>query len=328
MNFTQRDQGTLYDYIFRIHDGIPCDELRILSAYISAEPISRLQGLPIKTEVIYGLAKENLSEKLHNKLLTESCGSGEDVFYAEQPSHAKIYIWLNKGEIQMILSGSANFSIQGLCTPLREVLAPIHKNSFAAFKFYYDTIKESAHQAKAFNYKEKHSMDIDSGIRLERRNIDPNQFESDSLFSPASKINWGHGRAKNKPGDAYIPIRMVDCLAYPHLFPAKLNGSTLKEGKQTLRDNDPIEVLWDDGESMRCLLEGSQTKRGLSEKFPNKISSFNQKNTLGNYLRRRMGLKKDVFVSEEDFKRYGRDSIGIKLISRGLYEFDFSPNTK
>jgi len=87
-------------------------------------------------------------------------------------------------------------------------------------------------------------------------------------------------------------------------------------------DNAPIEILWDDGERMAALLEGSLTIDGL--RYPNKISSFRSKKTMGDYLRRRMGLPKGKFVTKQMFENYGRDNISISLLGEGVYFMDFS----
>jgi len=142
-----------------------------------------------------------------------------------------------------------------------------------------------------------------------------------SLFAARSKINWGHGDAHTNPRDAYIPISTKDIKRAPNLFPAKTENKGLD-----FEDNDPIDIVWDDGTIMTGILEGTQTIGG--ERFPNKIATYKDKKILGDYLRLRMGVEPGEFVTELDFVNYGRNNIGIKLIGDATYQFDFSkPST-
>jgi hypothetical protein len=146
-------------------------------------------------------------------------------------------------------------------------------------------------------------------------------FISGSLYAEKSKINWGHGGAHNHPRDAYIPINVPDVKKFPNLFPPKTANKGLRNA-----DNDPIDIIWDDGNVMTGILEGTQNVNG--ERYPNKIGSYRDKKILGDYLRERMGLEQGVFVTETDFINYGRDNIRIKKIGDSTYQFDFSkPST-
>jgi len=168
-------------------------------------------------------------------------------------------------------------------------------------------------------YQEKIPEDSDDYL------INPNVYETLSLHSDASKINWGHGNAHNNVRDAYIPLQSPGIISkYPGLFPPKTKNTGLSSN--TGSDNEPIEVIWDDGVSMTCLLEGTSISGEL--RYPNKISSYGSKKTLGDYLRTRLNIKPGDYVTEEIFKDYGRDSISISLSSEGVYYMDFSSTKK
>jgi hypothetical protein len=68
-------------------------------------------------------------------------------------------------------------------------------------------------------------------------------------------------------------------------------------------------------------MEGTAEINGL--RYPNKISTYKDKKILGDYLRGRMKLKIGSYVTEKQFKQYGRDNITISKISDGIYYFDF-----
>ena len=51
-----------------------------------------------------------------------------------------------------------------------------------------------------------------------------------------------------------------------------------------------LHFTWDDGTQMDCLFEGSQLDRRTGLTYPKQISSHPNKDTLGIYLRRRLGV--------------------------------------
>lgn len=293
-----------------------CDEVCILSAYVGVGPIlkiSQIEGL--KVDILYGLATEGAQEKLLTELKKLHLDEQNQVsiYFPLIQSHAKIYLWKNKGDIIYALNGSANFSSKGLLTEYRELLSEVNKNDFKEFQAYYDKIYESS-------YPIIDTVNLKNNQITNNTNSTTNNIfgitESDSLYSEKSKINWGQGTAKNNLRDAYIPITKANLFNHPELFPQKSSDKGL-----SFADNEPIDVIWDDGENMVCLMEGTVVYNDM--RFPNKIATYKNKKILGDYLRRRMGLKPGSFVSKNHFKKYGRESITISKISDGVYYFDF-----
>ena len=83
--------------------------------------------------------------------------------------------------------------------------------------------------------------------------------------------------------DAYIALTNAFLDAYPDFFPS--HGSI-------------IEVKWNDGELMICLLEGTQ---GINKELPQKISSYDDKSILGLYIRYRLGISPNHLITMTGF---------------------------
>jgi hypothetical protein len=81
-------------------------------------------------------------------------------------------------------------------------------------------------------------------------------------------------------------------------------------------------MIWDDGTTMEGLLEGSYPIGGVM--YPKQISSSPEKGTMGEYIRKRIGVNSGVKVMKKDLESYGRCDISISLQSEGVYFFDFS----
>jgi hypothetical protein len=200
-------------------------------------------------------------------------------------------------------------------------MSEVHHASFGEFEDYFNLIFDSSVPINKIDLDKFGSNERSDKIKKDKdstKNIfDPQVCETDSLFAGASKINWGHGNAHTNPRDAYIPIKSKDIRSYPDLFPEKSSNKGLR-----FHDNAPIDILWDDGERMTGLLEGSIVIDGL--RYPNKISSFKSKKIMGDYLRQRIGFGQGEFVTKKSLELYGRDNISISLLGAGVYYFDFS----
>ena len=117
---------------------------------------------------------------------------------------------------------------------------------------------------------------------------------------------------------------------FPDLFPQKkyVNGVINEESKgKANRENDEVELIWDDGTSMIGLLEGQTIVAGVI--YPKQLSTSPQKNILGKYIRKRLGnLPLDYTICKKDLQKYGRTHIDISKIGDGIYYLDFSVNKK
>lgn len=102
-------------------------------------------------------------------------------------------------------------------------------------------------------------------------------------------LNWGaNPNNHTTPLDAYIPLHISTIGSSPRLIPVKRLGG------------HRIQITWDDGIIMNCLFEGTivDGKTGLI--YGKQISSTPHKNTLGRYLRNRMGLGSSHFITLAD----------------------------
>ena len=124
-----------------------CDEICILSAYVGVGPILKISEIKgLKVNILFGLAIEGAQEKLLDELrkVHLNAKNSVSIYYPKIQSHAKIYLWKNKGDVIYALNGSANFSSKGLLTEYRELLSEVNKEDFKEFKAYYDKIFQSS----------------------------------------------------------------------------------------------------------------------------------------------------------------------------------------
>lgn len=316
----------LDEIVFNRHCVCESDEIVIISGYVGPSPVKRLETLPLKATVIYGMyGSEGIGNKLNQTLIKLNDSNEKlSIVYSTVPVHSKCYIWKKENKIKHVLIGSANFSDNGLCTPFREVLAETNVDTFLALEKYLNEIL-------------KNSIDCHKAVARTRGDNSTTQGQSEInpavctllLYDPrtnevpsGSGLNWGHGNAHTTISDAYVPIRAEYIRNYPKLFPQKQEFPIEDFGGRKQRNNDSIDIIWDDGTIMEGLLEGTIPIDG--KPYPKQISSFPRKNILGLYFRKRLGLAPDAKITISDLKRYGRTTIDISMQGDGIYYFDFS----
>lgn len=319
--------------IFSTHLHVNCDELFIISGYVGPNPIQKLSTLPIKTTVIYGMyGSDSISYKLHNTLVNLHNTTKTEILYSKTPVHAKCYIWRKNGDITYALIGSANFSTNGLTTPYREALAETATDTFQDLNSYLNLILSKCVLCNTVTINpvvNPTSPRFAMGSAVIPSITVSNSTCSMVLYDPqknevatSSGLNWGHSAGHTNSGDAYITIRASYIRSYPNLFPPKQTHPTKSIGGRPQRQNDYVELIWDDGKIMNALLEGTQTISSLS--YPKQLSSSPSKNILGLYIRNRLGLSPTALVTKADLDNYGRDYIDISLLQNGTYYVDFS----
>jgi hypothetical protein len=140
----------------------------------------------------------------------------------------------------------------------------------------------------------------------------------------ASGMNWGQSATAHvNKDDAYIPIRVDYIRKHPEMFPKKQAFPLLTGGVgRPQRNNDSIDMLWDDEVTMKGLMEGSQPINNI--RHPKQISTFPNKRNLGQYIRNRIGAPLGTRVTRAQFEAYGRTHIDVSLVGEGIYYFDFS----
>ncbi len=310
----------LEELIFHRHELHETDELIVLSGYLGPKPVARLEELPFNSTVIYGMyGSEGIRPSLHNSL-TNIQGDVDNlnIFYSNLPVHSKCYVWRKRGDIIHALIGSANFSVNGLTTPFREVLAETTFDTFRPLNDYIGHILNNSISCLE--------------IGMERVVEEREQFDHCSMtllgrngeVQNAAGLNWGQNPNNHTtPNDAYIPIRTSHIRDFPNLFPPKQMNPLEIDGRGRMqRHNDSIEIIWDDGLTMEGLLEGSQPIEGVV--YPKQISSFPIKAELGEYIRNRIGVPLGQPVKRHHLERYGRTDIEVSILGDGVYKFDFS----
>lgn len=330
----------LDNIVFHRNELIRCDELVVLSGYVGPHPVHRLRELPLKTTVIYGMyGSDGIQQSLHSALVSENRAlDNVSILYSSLPVHAKCYIWKNRGEVVHALVGSANFSINGLTTPYKEVLAETTADTFDPLDQYVKYVTESAISCEdavvRSNLRRRRLPQAQGVYDLEVCSMPLYIVEHGQEIVPAaSGINWGMAKLTGSHvniNDAYIRIGADLLTHYPQLFPTKQTQPTNLENvvRRDHRHNDCIEIIWDDGTEMTGLLEGSVSREEYGQKvvYPKQISTTPKKAILGKYLRRRMGIPEGRAITIADFERYGRKTIDVSLQGEGIYFFDFSVN--
>ena len=319
MLFTQN----LEEFIFHRHEMLDTDEFIVLSGYLGPKPVARLHELPFNSRVIYGMyGAEGIQNSLHNSLIEIHNGTDNlNIFYSQIPVHSKCYIWRKDGQIIYALIGSANFSINGLTTPYREVLAETTRDTYNPLNEYIAHIFNNS--ISCLEIGNDRVIEVPIGDICEMSLLMGN-----GQTHNAGGLNWGYmsnGNLAPKRGenDAYIPIGIQDIRDFPDLFPPKLTERGPDDPRGRLqRANESIELIWDDGITMEGLLEGVNMINDI--KYPKQISSFPSKSELGVYLRMRLGVPLGQPVRRHHLERYGRTSISVSKLENGIYNCDFS----
>lgn len=320
----------LQHVVFKRHEQNGADELLIITGYIGPYPFKELNKLPIECRVIYGMyGSDSIGQKLHetlNKIQLSSINT--KLHYSKTGIHAKCYLWMKEGKMIDALVGSANFSRNGLETPYREVLVEADPAVFRQLKEYFDHIilNSIPSDSDLVVIKARPNQVIRNGIQTECKL----SFLSRNKDVPeASGINWGMnskqvgGTSNTSIGDAEIRITKEAISDFPNLFPPKLATPSKRSatGKLT-RQNDEVELIWDDGFVMKGLLEQNNDMNGLL--YPKAICSSERKSVLGLYLRKRLGVSPTHKITKDDLSNYGRTDVTVSLLAEGVYEMDFS----
>lgn len=340
----------LEEIVFSKHELLPeePDELIIISGYLGPGPVKRLSELKkMKITLIGGMYSSGIDMRLLNSLKEiEKSNPALTIRYTQQEIHSKIYIWKCKNKTLSALTGSANFSSNGLRTDYRDSLADATRDTFKSLDIYYNFIFN--HSSKEPKIKKNQKI-IDYQISSVSENYQKNfekkysydiplyQFKDKHKVVPRSSgLNWGiarFGGSHTAAGDAYIRIPKDILINNDSLFKPFDSEFISPEGKRK-RNSNPIELIWDDGTVMEASLEGIQIFN--NKKYPKQLASYSltqpflkgkkisKKSILGRYIRNRLGVKVDEVITIDTLKGYGRDTITLSLIDEGVYYADFS----
>lgn len=346
----------LYDKVLKSEASREGNELFVISGYVGPEIIKDLADEPMKQfTIIYGMyGMDNISEALHNKLVElNNTNTNIRILYSTIPVHSKLYCWSNNNEIKEVLIGSANFTVSGLKKDYKETLHPIFEESYKEYTVYKEYVLAHCIPCTSDKIVLKHYKKIAKNVRKEQPFLSQGICRVTLLdrageVQERSGLNWGFqsGHASKDHFDSAIVIKSSHIRLFPEMFPRKkyVNGAVSPSaiGKKA-KDNDDVELIWDDGESMLGLMEGNQEIDGVL--YPNKLTSSRNKGDIGRYIRNRIVsvlkskhptsrvTKKIIKESENglSFKitrkmlnLYGRTTIDISKINEGIYFLDFS----
>lgn len=314
------------------------DKFIVLSGYIGIEPIEKIakKHPNINATVIYGMyGSDSISAPLHKALLElQAKLPNVDILYSTIPVHSKVYFWVEGETIANALIGSANFSVSGLRNDYKEVLTDMDESSFPDFISYYNYVRERCIPCTDTTIKVKKVAKIARTSTHNQPSLTKgicrvSFLDTKGRVPQKSGLNWGCSSGHVSKGDAYIRITMDHIRMFPKLFPPKkyvdgiLNETSL--GRKN-RENDEVELIWDDGTTMLGLLEGQAYNKDDGMLYPKQLSSSPHKSMLGEYLRKRLNVPMDHVITKTDLRKYGRNHIDISLIGEGIYYMDFSVN--
>lgn len=320
------------------HDTASSNNIIIVSGYVGYQTIKMLceQCSDVHITVVYGMyGSERISQPLHLALMeVQRQYSNITILYSTIPVHSKIYTWNCDAKIEKALVGSANFSISGMMNDYKEILSDVEQDTYSTLKEYCDYVLSKAISCNDAEVKFQKVFKASGHSKLVQPLLAKNVcratlLDRNGMVSKKSGLNWGLSNGHVSEGDAYIRITSNYIKLFPSLFPPKKYvgmDNPLSNGKKN-RENDEVELIWDDGEKMIGLLEGQQTKTINGLVYPKQLSTSPSKSILGKYLRKRLGVDLNHTITKRDLLRYGRTSIDISLVGEGIYYLDFSVKT-
>ena len=318
-----------------LHNTTSSNNIVIVSGYVGYQTIKMLceQCCDVRITVVYGMyGSERISLPLHQALMeVQRQYSNITILYSTIPVHSKIYTWNCDAKIEKALVGSANFSISGMMNDYKEVLSDVGLDTYDILKEYCHYVLSKAISCNNVDVKFKKVFKASGHSKLVQPLLAKNVCRATLLdrngqVSKKSGLNWGLSKGHVSEGDAYIRITSNYIKLFPSLFPPKKYvgmDNPLSKGKKN-RENDEVELIWDDGEKMIGLLEGQQTKTINGLVYPKQLSTSPSKSILGKYLRKRLGVDLNHTITKSDLLKYGRTNIDISLIGEGIYYLDFS----
>lgn len=318
-----------------LHNTTSSNNIVIVSGYVGYQTIKMLceQCCDVRITVVYGMyGSERISQPLHLALMeVQRQYSNITILYSTIPVHSKIYTWNCDAKIEKALVGSANFSISGMMNDYKEVLSDVEQDTYSTLKEYCDYVLSKAISCNDAEVKFQKVFKASGHSKLVQPLLAKNVcratlLDRNGMVSKKSGLNWGLSNGHVSEGDAYIRITSNYIKLFPSLFPPKKYvgmDNPLSNGKKN-RENDEVELIWDDGEKMIGLLEGQQTKTINGLVYPKQLSTSPSKSILGKYLRKRLGVDLNHIITKSDLLRYGRTSIDISLVGEGIYYLDFS----
>jgi len=335
------------------------DEITIISGYASASIIDEVAKLGKKTTFVYGMyPRDGITQFLYDKLcsLNATYPNLTIMIAYYYHVHTKCYLFCNDSE-KYVYIGSANASEPGLNgSEYSEVLVELKDKKYisALLDYVNQIINDSVICSDPRVIPSKSSKKGKGSLRRQLSTEPHTSYSADmplymegsspKKVQPKAGVNWGCQAGNSKKvgvgtyAEAYIPVLARHIDGFPAIFPPNQSIRSSSSGKST-RQNDPFDVIWDDGELMKMIFSGDGVERptkgkrssgGVYRVYPKQLTSADGGGAvLGEYLRKRL-QSRGVTIGNHDvikyshLKKYGRDYIQFTYIHPGYYEADFS----
>lgn len=336
-----------------------CDNAVVITGYFSPDIIEEIAAIGVPLAYYYGMyGVDKIAKPIYDKLcsINSMYATLSLKFVHTQRVHTKCYLFYKEGKISNALVGSANCSLNGLCSDKNsEMLVELNivelqsDNYLKQLEIYVNDIDAIALDITDPLVKPKDTKKIKAKRKGKAGKL-PDTGNPLSAVMPLYQLdkkakkktykgggpNWGNQKGnvatQQDAMEAYIPILTEHLDKYPLLFQAYPAKRTTTGGKKT-RLSDPVTVIWDDGEMMTMTFQGSQraypSKDNPLMVYPKQLS-YGDSSTkhggavLGKYLRNRMNVPLFHVITVSDLKKYGRDHVLLTYVSPGLYMADFS----
>ena len=310
----------LYRKVLIIPAAMGANTLYAVSGYASAgmadqhirDVHENLNGAKIRVNLVVGMtAQEGIRKRTHLGFMSLAEGKtlkdvGEfscSYLMESPPNHAKVYAWFRDDKPVAGFIGSANYTQRGFIGAQLEVMSP---EDPVIIRDYHRRAEEKAcfctHQdVQGIVKDEDLSAPVINRPALplseEKRTL---TFLDRSGNLPArSGLNWGQRpELKREPNQAYI--RLSSEAQRSGFFPDRGTHFTLHT---------------DDGQVIICARRQANGKG---------IHSTESNSIIGEYIRRRLGVKPGDLVTKADLERYGRFDTVFHKIDDDNYYMDFS----
>ena len=213
------------------------------------------------------------------------------------PVHAKVYCWMQNENPILAFAGSANYTATGFSNSQIETMDKVEP--LDALKFFKKIEKYSGNCLSSDMQKYINFVEVQkqySVVKKDRDVVKLSLLLKNGEAPKTSGINWGQRKGRD-PSQAYISI------------PAQVIKSDFFPERKT-----PFTVLTDDNYSF-ILVRAQDNGKALHSIPSNAL--------LGEYLRRRIGLKPGAFVNQKNLKNYGRTDVEFTKIDEETYFMDF-----
>lgn len=297
------------------------EELYILSAYATPNMLSwyiknlyHKTAVPIRINLIVGMVPfDNMSVSIHegfqqlvSSTLPHEVAQVRCSYVIDKPAeHANLFIWCKSGQPVTAFMGSANFVQSSFVgrhrSELMESCDPVEAMSC------YDAVVPRTvycNHAEIEEYiilRPTHPvLDLECNLV---EGLDDYDSVTLSLITKSgetgtrSGLNWGQRKGR-EPNQAYIPL--PSRIAKSGFFPLEKRHFT---------------AITDDRHQLTLRVEQQNNKA---------ITTPVRNSDLGEYFRRRLGLRNGAYVTRADLDRYGRTDVKFVKLDEETFYMDFS----